>query len=65
MAGYWLFTAVVLFAVVTLVHFVGAFGPSSNPEIVSKMLIMRPDGGNLYFGFCNRITFNCELRLLS
>jgi Zn-dependent membrane protease YugP len=27
MAGDWLFTAVVLFAVVTLVHFVGAFGP--------------------------------------
>ena len=27
MAGYWLFTTVVLFAVVTLVHFVGAFGP--------------------------------------
>jgi general stress protein CsbA len=27
MAGYWLFAAVVLFAVVTLAHFVGAFGP--------------------------------------
>ncbi len=39
--------------------------PSSNPEIVSKTLITRPDGGNLYFGFRNRITFNFELGLLS
>jgi hypothetical protein len=29
------------------------------------MLITRPDGGNLYFGFRNRITFIFELGLLS